>query len=148
MRYVTRASDDQDLWRLSKRHLLVRLVRTLDRMETFMSASSDYITAALDSLDVQMSNLQIRLTGDAQALKDAQDALATALANDASDAAAIQEAQAQLSAAADRIQATAVVASNLAQPSVAADPSDPPPVTPVEPVTDGGDPAAPVEPTA
>lgn len=87
-----------------------------------MSAASDYMTAALDSLDVQMSNLQVRVQADAAALKAAVDA-----ANQGQlDAAA-------LSAAADRVQATAVLVAGLDQPSVVADPASPVEATPVDP---------------
>ena len=136
MKYVTRASDDEDLWRMTKRHMLVRLIRTLDRMELAMTASSDYLTAALESLDVQMQGLQARLTDEATQLKAAQDALAAALSNDASDAAAIQEAQGQLNAAADRVQATAVLVAGLAVPSQVADPAVPADADPVAPAAE------------
>ena len=140
-KYMTNARDDQDPtvtdpWQLSKRQLLVHIITRLDRMETAMTASSDYLTAALESLDVQMQGLQVRLTDEATQLKAAQDALAAALSNDASDAAAIQEAQGQLNAAADRVQATAVLVAGLAVPSQVADPAVPADADPVAPVAE------------
>lgn len=118
----------QDLGRLDTHQLLERLVRGQERMEKAMSAASDYMKAALDSLDVQMKDLQTRLTADAQALKDA-----------ITGAQLGAEDEAALTAAADRVQATAVLVSQLDMPT----PADP---TPVDPTPTPADPT-PVDPT-
>lgn len=115
------------LSRLSDRQLLERLVRTLDRMESSMSAASEYMTAALQSLDTQMQNLQIRLAEEAAELQAAVDAAAAGqLDTDA------------LVAAAAKVQATAELVNTLGQPSAVVDPEDPTeaPEVPVAPVVD------------
>jgi len=117
---VTRADDDRaldavsDLSRLSDRQLLERLVRTQHRMEIAMSATSDYMTAALQSLDVQMEGLKTRLQEDAAELQAAVAAVAEGKADTAA-----------LSAAADRVQATAVAVAGLAQPTAVVDEEQP-----------------------
>lgn len=122
-----------DLSRLSDRQLLERMVRNQQRMEMMMSAASDYMTAALSSLDVQMQNLQTRMSADAAALKAAVDAAASGQADTAA-----------LVAAADRVQQTAELVASLDQPSVVADPESPVEATPVDPEPAPADPA-PVE---
>lgn len=134
----------------SKRELLMKLHHRVDRIndkldavlaaslrtEALMTAAKDYIEAALASLDVQMTNLQIRLTQDAEAL-------AQALAN----AQIAAEDEAALVAAADRIQATAVLVNTLAQPTAVADPDDPAEADPLDSDGDGTpDEPAPEEP--
>lgn len=103
-----------DLSRLSDRQLIERLARGQQRLERALSSATDYMTAALDSLDVQMKDLQTRLQGDAAALAAAVEGLKQG-----------QLDEAALSAAADRVQATAVVVAGLAQPTVVADPNTP-----------------------
>jgi len=83
-------------------------------METAISAASEYMTAALDSLDVQMRDLQIRLQEDAAELAAAIEALQNGELNEQA-----------LVAAADRVQATAVTVAGLAQPTAVVDPEQP-----------------------
>lgn len=99
-----------------------------------MSAASDYMTAALESLDVQMSLLQQRMSGDAEYL--------------AEQIRLVQEGQADtaaLSEAAARVQRTAEVVATLDQPTAVADPEQPDatagelpeePTAPTEPETE------------
>jgi hypothetical protein len=119
-----------DLSRLSDRQLLERLVRQTTRMEIAMSAASEYMTAALESLDVQMRDLKIRLTEDAAELQAAVQAVAEG-----------QEDTAALSAAAARVQATAEAVAGLAQPTAVVDEEQPDETAgelpPVEPGTEG-----------
>ena len=79
-----------------------------------MSATSDYMTAALQSLDVQMEGLKTRLQEDAAELQAAVAAVAEGKADTAA-----------LSAAADRVQATAVAVAGLAQPTAVVDEEQP-----------------------
>lgn len=137
-RGVTRTDEElldavTDLGRLSTRQLLERLVRGQARMEMSLSAASDYMTAALESLDVQMRDLQTRLQADA--------------ANLAEQVRLVQEGQADtaaLTAAADRVQATAVLVAGLDTPTAVADENQPE-VEAGDVPTD--DPATPAEPT-
>ena len=92
-----------------------------------MSASADFLTAALDSLDTQMVGLQSRMVADAVALN----AALVAFQNSAGNTAA-------LDAATSRINATANLVSSLAAPSAVADPGQPAAVAALIPV----DPAA------
>lgn len=124
---------------LSKRGFLRLILSALERIERIVTAASDYMQAALDSLDVQLRDLQTRLQTDAEALR---------LAIENSSLA--DEERAELVAAADRVQATAVLVSGLAQPSVVADPEQPDvqadPIPPAEQTPDqapGQDPAEP-----
>lgn len=112
-----------DLSRLSSRQLLERLVRTSERIEQNMSADSDYIQAALGSLDTAMTGLSARL--DAQAQKLAEEAQA------ATDLAALQEV---VKNSADKISQDAQAIGQMA-PSQAADPGTPvsAPVVPEDP---------------
>ena len=99
---------------LNKRELLCLILSTIERVELKLSAASEYMTAALESLDVQMNDLRTRLTGDAQTLADAIAALNLSQADSAA-----------LTAAADRVQATAVLVAGLAQPTAVADENQP-----------------------
>lgn len=117
-----------DLHQLSKRALLVRILKAVERTENVVTAAADYIKTALDSLDVQLADLQTRLQADAANL---QAALAQAQI-------ATEDEQA-LNDAANRITATATAVSQLDAPSVVADPNQPD-VT-AGPVTGGDTPA-------
>lgn len=100
--------------RLSDRQILERVLRSIDRMETNMSAASDYMNAALESLDTQMRLLQERMSGDAEYL--------------AEQIRLVQEGQADtaaLSEAAARVQRTAEVVATLDQPSAVVDEEQP-----------------------
>jgi peptidoglycan hydrolase CwlO-like protein len=131
------ASDDElldavtNLSRLSDRQLLERLVRTTERLEVRQMADSDYINAALASLDTQLSDLGIRLGNQADELKR--------LADEETD---YESLKAAVNAAADRVQADAVAVANMAQPTQVADPSTPVEATPVP-----TDPATPIDPS-
>ncbi len=98
-----------------------------------MSAASDYMTTALTSLDTQLTELQTRLAADAQELQDAIAALDLA----GQDTTA-------LTAAADRVSATATLVSGLAQPTAVTDETQPDAV--VEPIPVTSDPATDVPP--
>lgn len=134
---TTSASDDElldgvtNLGRLSDRQLLERLVRTTERIEFTMASNTDYIEAALSSLDVQLSGLGVRLQNQADELKRL-----------AADEADYESLKAAVNSAADRVQADAVAVANMAQPSAVADPAQPDasatevpadPATPIDP---------------
>lgn len=120
---------------LSRREATRLILSALQRVETKLSATSDYMTTALTALDDQLTQLQGRLTADAQAL---QDAIASAnLA--AGDTTALQ-------AAADRVKATADLVGGLAQPSAVADEGQPD--VEVTPIPEAETPATPAEPPA
>lgn len=132
-------SDDElldgvtDLSRLSDRQLLERLVRTTERMEVRHMADTDYINAALASLDTQLSDLGVRLQGQADELKR--------LAAEETD---YESLKAAVNAAADRVQADAVAVSQFAQPTAVADPAQPDASATSVPA----DPATPIDPSA
>lgn len=110
------------LSRLSDRQLLERIARAQVRMEMTMSAASEYMTAALESLDTQLSDLQYRLQEDNAELQAAVEAAAAgALDTDA------------LVAAASKVQATAELVATLSAPSVVVDPETPDEVAPIPP---------------
>ena len=92
-----------DLSRLSKRQLLERLVRTLERIETNMSADSDYIAAALGDLDTAMAGLSARLDTQAQTL-----------ASEAAAATDLASLQAVVRSSADKISADAAAIAQMA----------------------------------
>jgi hypothetical protein len=122
-----------DVRDLSKRGILRRILAVVERSETLVTAASDYMHAALDSLDLQLSNLQTRLAADAANLRAALEQVTLA-----------EEDRATLLEAAGRVQATAQLVSNLAQPSAVADPAQPDVTAepiPTEP-TDGQAPTA------
>ena len=106
---------------LSKRSLLLLILRTLERVENIVSTASEYMTNALASLDTQLTDLQTRLAGDAAALAAAIAALDLSQADSAA-----------LTAAADRVAATATLVSGLAQPTAVVDEAQPAAV--VEPI--------------
>lgn len=133
------ASDDElldgvtNLSRLSDRQLLERLVRTTERIEHTMASNTDYIEAALSSLDVQLSGLGVRLQNQADELKRL-----------AADEADYESLKAAVNSAADRVQADAVAVANMAQPSAVADPAQPD----ASAVDVPADPATPIDPSA
>jgi hypothetical protein len=112
-------------WRTNNA-LLTEINRSVHRQEIALSAQSEYMTTALTSLDVQMSNLQTRLAAEAAALAVAIETAQLSV----EDADALNEAAA-------RVQATADLVGTLAQPTAVADP-DVPDVTadPLEPDQD------------
>lgn len=103
-----------DVSDLSKRGILRRILAVVERTENLVTAASEYMHAALDSLDLQMQNLQIRLAADAANLAAALEEVQLA-----------EEDRATLLEAAGRVQATAELVSTLAQPSAVADPAQP-----------------------
>lgn len=112
---------------MSVKGILRLILAKLDRLENSVSAASEYMTTALADLDTQMVELQTRLSGDAQALKDAIAELDLAEADTAA-----------LTAAADRVSHTADLVSGLAQPSAVVDETQPEVITDPIPAEETG----------